>query len=248
MNLKKVTLTGADDSIDPKDLIELSKCYPFVEWGILISKSQMGGSRFPSANWLKWLCEEVKRNNSINLSMHLCGRWLRELMLGMDVFDEIPVPLSLFQRVQLNFHADKLNVDRDKFYRILASKDCEFIFQIDGNDGQGLLEGYFEDHGNASPLFDLSHGAGVSPDQWPVPVYMLDDVNHSLHGYAGGIGPGNVLSQLEKIKSVVGDVPIWIDMETKLRTEHDAVFDYSLCRSVLEQCEQYFTEIPTVGH
>ena len=37
MKLTKVTLTGADDFTDPKRLIEISREYPFVEWGILFS-------------------------------------------------------------------------------------------------------------------------------------------------------------------------------------------------------------------
>ena len=46
MKLQYVTMTGADESVDPKALIELSKEFPFVEWGILIGSQS--GMRFPS--------------------------------------------------------------------------------------------------------------------------------------------------------------------------------------------------------
>ena len=31
--LDRVTITGADDSVRPTDLLELSREFPFVEWG-----------------------------------------------------------------------------------------------------------------------------------------------------------------------------------------------------------------------
>ena len=34
-----VTITGADDSIQPSQLLDLQKEFPFVEWGILLSRN-----------------------------------------------------------------------------------------------------------------------------------------------------------------------------------------------------------------
>lgn len=36
--INKVTVTGADDSIDPGDLISIQQEYPFVEFAILLSR------------------------------------------------------------------------------------------------------------------------------------------------------------------------------------------------------------------
>jgi phosphoribosylanthranilate isomerase len=44
-------------------------------------------------------------------------------------------------------------------------------------------------------------------------------------GYAGGLSPENVVAQLEKIAVVSGDVPIWIDAETNLRSDQGQHFD-----------------------
>ena len=38
MTLNRVTITGADDFTEPKDLVELSEEFPFVEWAILLSQ------------------------------------------------------------------------------------------------------------------------------------------------------------------------------------------------------------------
>ena len=53
------------------------------------------------------------------------------------------------------------------------------------------------------------------------------------NGYAGGLGPGNVLDELTRIATACGDCRAWIDMETKLYT--GGKFDLSKCRQVLEQ-------------
>ncbi len=55
MKIDKVTLTGADDSVRPAELVEISQQYPLVEWGILFSKSQQGTARFPhSIGYRNW--------------------------------------------------------------------------------------------------------------------------------------------------------------------------------------------------
>ena len=53
MILDRVTITGADDSIKATDLIPLSKRFPFVEWGILLSKNNEGSFRFPTRDWIE---------------------------------------------------------------------------------------------------------------------------------------------------------------------------------------------------
>ena len=76
-------------------------------------------------------------------------------------------------------------------------------------------------------LFDLSGGTGSFPEKVP------ELVEGKLVGYAGGMGPENVLLYLSKIKGQGG---FWIDMETKVRT--DGWFDLNkveeVCRLVYE--------------
>jgi hypothetical protein len=56
-------------------------------------------------------------------------------------------------------------------------------------------------------------------------------------GFAGGLGPNNVLEQLGKINAACGDKPYatWIDMEGRIRTDDGAHLDLTRVRSVLEQ-------------
>lgn len=229
--LRYLTLTGADDSVHPAHLIDLSLKYPFVEWGILLSASQMGNERFPSPNWHSQLLEHLNsRPVPMNISVHLCGRWLRDLLMGderMFAFDIFKVA----QRVQLNFHAEDVKHDAQFFDSIERHPQQEFIFQLDGKHGNALfLSARERGLVNISGLFDTSHGAGVLRDSWPIADYP------AMLGYAGGLGPDNIVEQLDKIRaahnaSQARALPFSIDMETKLRT--GSCFDLKKCEEVI---------------
>ena len=55
-----------------------------------------------------------------------------------------------------------------------------------------------------------------------------------LHGYAGGLGPDNIESELQRIAAAAGDAPFWIDMETRVRSDNDEQFDLNKVRRCLE--------------
>jgi hypothetical protein len=42
--IEQVTVTGASDDTDIKKMLDIQSDYPFVEWGILLSRSQSGRS------------------------------------------------------------------------------------------------------------------------------------------------------------------------------------------------------------
>ena len=64
--LTRVTITGADDAVDPGALVALSAEFPFVEWGILFSKSREGEARYPSAEWAARIGRLFDENPLIN--------------------------------------------------------------------------------------------------------------------------------------------------------------------------------------
>lgn len=237
MKLDRVTITGADDSIEPEQLRQLSEEFPFVEWGILVSKNSMGRRRFPTADWLHRFRTMTRAGGHIDASMHLCGRLVRGLLVGDAITGEFWEWLDAFQRVQLNFHAEGIQWRTNKLRE--AIEDCsdegqrEFIFQIDGNRGEEVLRDMIKDDSfevSCVPLFDLSHGAGVLASEWPKPILAP----HVYHGYAGGLGPDNLAEQIPLIGKAAGDTPIWIDMETRVRSDNDRQFDLAKVRQCLE--------------
>jgi hypothetical protein len=231
--IKTVTITGADDSIHPKELLQLSDEFPFVEWGILFSKSSEGKNRYPSAAWQEKLREVWHDNHALSFCGHICGRWVRDICDGFwTIYDE--KKLDMFQRFQLNFHAQVHSLNKDNFIKGFSSPRIafsgqgtprQFIFQLD-DVNNGILDYAKEKGVNAVPLFDLSGGAGRLPEDWHRAT--------GYSGYAGGLSPDNLTAQLELIEQVAGDGPIWIDTETRVRSENDQQFDLDKVRRFLE--------------
>jgi hypothetical protein len=244
MKLDRVTITGPDDSIDPGVLVGLSKQFPFVEWGILVSETRTGSPRFPSFQWIREL-KLIALRNHVKLSMHLCGWWVRELLLGNVLVDPDLIQGPAFDRIQLNFHAENTPCNAERcFTALLGLGPRQYIFQIDGADGNKHLEAiYAENDGppyvDAVPLFDVSGGAGILPAHWPKPQYMTSDVEHCYHGYAGGLGPENLEQQIPLIGEAAGDTDIWIDMETRVRSDNDRLFDLSKVARCLAIAERF---------
>jgi hypothetical protein len=233
MSLDRVTITGADDHTDPMDLIEISREFPFVEWGLLASQKRSSLSRFPALDWLvrlERLCDY--KGADLQFSLHLCGQWLDDLLHGVP---SLPAwyPLSgMFSRAQLNFHGKKRSYSRDYLVDALDKLSIkEIIFQVDGAMGLDLLAEV--DDGRQSfdcvPLFDLSHGAGVLPLAWPSPLN-----SGVYHGYAGGLGPDNLAEQIPLIEKAAAGERYWIDMETKVRSDDGIVLDLAKVRRCLQ--------------
>lgn len=234
MILDRVTLTGADESVEPGALLALSKEFPFAEWGILVSKSQEGTPRFPHRAWIERLLSVAPDN--LPLSLHVCGRWARDMMMGFNSIGlELGSRVSLlrFQRVQPNFHAVQHVTDSDLAATLLKAKFplAQVIVQMDEVNNVLLLR--FRGYGvDAVPLFDTSDGAGIVPDEWPRPLSGIP-----YHGYAGGLGPETVECELARIEdSAPGNTRIWIDMERRVRSTDDRQFALDKVRRVLELC------------
>lgn len=246
--VSKVTLTGPGDDTSLHELRSISCQYPFVEFGVLLSKRLMGRSpRFPSRAWLTALYEWQLHyhNPGMSLAGHLCGRWVRDVCAGEWTFLDDLGPVSQeFHRLQLNFHAEVHRLNREKFLagfvhelgEAYTIRHRQIIFQLDDVNNEILAVA--QDAGvDAVPLFDLSGGAGVLPKTWPVA--------NGFCGYAGGLSPENVQEQLEVIERVVGDGPIWIDAETHVRSDNDKTFDLDKVRRFLEAVSPWVVEQAT---
>lgn len=258
--IDRVTITGADDSIRPEELISLTEQFPFVEWGILASENNTikagGSNRYPSPRWISDLQGVAESTGALpQLALHINGRWVRDMLLG-----NLSLPTNLlhcFRRVQLNFHAERTACEPEKFARILKSTvfaGREFIFQLDGANGNRHLESAYEEEVyGCVGLFDESGGAGILPDGWPKPIYTEvtpgehgEGVEyHAYHGYAGGLGPDNLREQIPFILEAAAGTEhtqegrIWIDMETRVRSRNDQQFDLKLVRRCLEIASEF---------
>ena len=133
--LTAVTVTGADESVDPKDLLSLVERYPFVELGILLSRTARNGRpRFPSRNWLDSFAETFG-DAQANIAGHLCGSWVQSIFEGIWPWDELPFPFcDLVRRWQLNTHGERHEVNLDALMEAIVDTNLrgqEVIFQYD---------------------------------------------------------------------------------------------------------------------
>lgn len=239
--VSRVTVTGADDSVSPHHLLEIFEQFPFVEFGILISRNSMGNTRFPSREWIKNLIQMCD-GSGIQFAGHICGSWVRELLMGhwpshdfMNIDDDFMSP-GMFKRWQINTHAQPHKADLNAVSDILTQlkrRGQSVIFQND-NVNTHLMNPQLGT--NISALFDLSHGTGILPAEWPKPLEGIDC------GYAGGLSPDNVAEQLTKLESIIGDAHIWIDAETLLRSDNDLQFDLQKVITFLKAAEPWVIE------
>lgn len=228
MKIAFVTLTGADDETNISEMVSISEMYPFVEWGILFSQNKSAVPRYPSCGWV----DDLLSSSIPNLAAHLCGKWVDDILKGkftfLDGFNG-----SRFSRFQLNLSKGRLAslTDKETFHRAVGDRTV----MVGGNYATALLTGDFFGL-NMHPLFDASGGKGILAD-WNSPFFR--DGEQMVCGYAGGLGPDNVVEELDKIAALVGDGTVWIDMESKIRTKDR--FDLDKCRKVLAAVQAWMS-------
>lgn len=240
MLLNRVTITGADDNTDIQQLLDLSAEFPFVEWGILVSKGQEGGFRFPSRQWITEFC--VRASKDMKVSMHVCGSWVRDMLVGELDWLVLPDCADLCQRVQINTHGQP-HVSTTGMLRSFLDNPHgfkEYIFQWDGvnNHLAYAAQAYASATKDfkVSALYDTSAGAGILPEHWEKPLKGLE-----WTGYAGGLGPDNVADQILKIAGTQ-ESPLeyfWIDMERRVRSSDDSKLDLLKVQRVLQAAKPY---------
>lgn len=215
MNIIYVTFTGADDNTSIAEMQDISKKYPNVEWGILLSNSGMGiKPRFPSRARLDALAQAA----GLQLSGHLCGAWMRKLVSSGYIDTSVIGPIwAKLARVQLNFSGSESLAKED----FLLDGSKNFILQSGGKPLPKNFNG-----GRYHVLFDGSGGRGKLAQAWPAAI------PGRFCGYAGGLNPENIKDQLQQIAKAANQADFWIDFESGVRT--DDKFDLSKVRCILK--------------
>lgn len=234
-----LTISGADNGVTPADLVDFAREAPFVEWGILVSETRMGTPRYPSREWLRVLGQamEVARLADVprpRLSLHVCGRWARDILAGVENATT-PVTalttLAPFQRMQINGGSvgdDQVAADLGE--RLPQVPDGgEIIFQIGSHRRTRALDLARAAGAPCSALLDASGGRGETPDLWPAPIPGVKC------GWAGGLAPWNLAAEVLRMQHADTHdgqpVDFWVDMETGARTSD--VWDWNKVRAAV---------------
>lgn len=226
-NLHTVTITGADDAVDPNALIILAREFPYVEFGILRSVSRDGTSRYPSESWRRRLRAQLieEDRTPVRLAMHLCGSAARETMGGSGMYLD-----SAYQRFQLNGWSNYtlpalIVAKRFPQHEFIAQCTCQQAW----DDAHSFI---LDEYPNVSMLWDPSGGTGQKSARWPSPPSTVKA------SYAGGITRHNVRSVLDELSAF--ECGFGIDLESGART--DDRFDIDKVGSLLELCRPYVQE------
>lgn len=202
-----ITLTGADERTSVKQLEELVSGDARVEIGLLYTASPENRYRYPSRDWLASTAAAL----SGRCAIHICGGTARKQFLAGDLHDVV----SHAARIQVNGVVQE--EDAFALAQRTQGRNQELIFQLNAAN-RGLLANASI---SASFLVDSSGGRGLSPEHWVKPQTA------NRVGFAGGLGPDNLLAELTRI-ALVASPGAWVDMEGKLR--RDDWFDINLAR------------------
>jgi hypothetical protein len=233
MSVTKITMTGVDEHTDFHQLVALSNANPNVEWGFLYSPKLQGEhGRFPSTYFLKKTLALAP--SSVQIALHICGKGVDDLLTEEPEVTNLVEKLAVRSgRLQLNFNHRKRPVDLQALATFIADHPTlPVITQIHGGNLEVQPE-LFKILGfapaNHEMLFDASGGRGQV-------ATILEAPRYGIHcGYAGGIGPENIVERVTAINAIVGDLDTWVDMESSLRTTTDGTdwFDMQKCQATL---------------
>ena len=265
--LKLVTITGADERNDIKDLAKLSREFPFVEWAFLFSQTRTGlESRYPS---LKWLSEtsELQAHKAV----HLCGRMARQSLLDFSPYEGVVDALiGNVRRVQINVSDSLARHEPVNWNKLLQwthfrkqDNPMQLIIQVKRwEDAAGLSSHsdwirpsivvprkcdqnrmtIFNYPRSISMLHDASGGRGIPTESYELPPegLQLKASKRAQNRSLFGFAGGISPENVEsKIQQIMdlGDFDFWIDMESAVRTND--VLDLDKVAQVLSTCKRY---------
>ena len=234
--LRFVTLSGVDGATPFDGLCELARRYPYAEFGVLYSKGQVGTGRYPPRKWIESLAHRARTVPGLNLSLHVCGEAIGDLMMGKDHVSELAL---LFPRVQANFLAEGRALISVR--KLLKRLPHTTIITQHTEASESLWRDLAE-RPNRAVMFNTSGRKGLGSLRWQAPLKKIESgwsfkAIDPLCGYAGGLGPDNVERNLRLIADLTRHSAFWLEMESKL-LGRAARFDISRAQKCLDAVER----------
>lgn len=227
MMLKTITVSGANEYTDAKEVIKLIYSFPKAELGIQVCEKK-GGFGTARYWWIQNLYQLLYNNPlTSKIALHVNSDWVERFCQG-DVPADLKAMLNLknavgepfIGRVQLNFKIGREKTpDLEKLLQAMA--ECQgpgkeeihrFILSYNSANAE-FIQQMYDRKVKFDLLFDDSHGEGVLAETYKKPVYRK-----VMQGYSGGLSPENVIEQLWLIsKSVPVGTEFYIDAEGRLK-------------------------------
>lgn len=217
----RITFTGIDQHCVINDLVQLLRADPRVELAFLFSAKRAGHqNRYPTPEWIEDTAAQIEMEAGFGrLAVHLCGTEARDSFLAGEGCYHFP--LWRFERIQVNGR-----IEREQASGLRRMLDdagvLKIITQYDQNPP---LHEWVRKPGH-QVLFDASGGRGIAREEWP------RHLGDWICGYAGGLGPHNLITEIPRIAAAARPNEYWIDMESSVRDEYD-YFSVELARQAL---------------
>ena len=206
--LEIITFTGIDERTDLNGLERLALKYPRAEFAVL-ADSRTGGEDplYPPLETVMELKSALPRT-----AVHLCGQYAREAAGEGPESGMLTSICRGFGRVQVNLPPAARHSPEEK--RRLYSLG-KFIDRTDAEtvilQHTGPWRETPTDDIRFEYLHDVSGGEGREDmTDWP------DPPRHRRAGYAGGLGPHNIVRALEFVETHP-TANVWLDMQSGIR-------------------------------
>lgn len=213
------TFTGIDEKTDLSRVADISAAWPLSEFGILLSRTpEDKDARYPAFSFIEDAAARL--GGKTRLALHVCGRAVGEFVArAPDLWDLA----AAFGRVQLNFRIDAAPFSVEELDAAIQAFHGKVITQH--FPANAALAGTLLSS-NHQVLYDASGGRGVAAEGFMPPFARKKT------GYAGGMGPETVVSDIARVHAAVGagGPDVWIDMESRIRT--DGYLDLEKCETV----------------
>ena len=178
-------------------------------------------------DWIKGLIEKLQHYpfvyRSWNMAIHVNLDWCNDICNGIipdalkPLFDakHTSTGRHIVGRIQLNMPQKTAdNFVSYKLMNVLKNyPHQDFILQYNSRT-KDAVDALHKTGAKFQLLFDASSGKSQSPKSWQSPVYPI----FHEQGYAGGLKPENIGTELDKIAKVTDQFPTWIDAEGGLQT------------------------------
>lgn len=221
------TFTGIDAKTNLEKVIDLSKEFPFLEFGVLLSLTpEDKDARYMAPSFVE-LVLKMLASHDVNIALHVCGSAVNAYVAGDR---EVRRPALYANRVQLNFQADRAPFSAFELDKAISAAPYKVITQHFPANA-GLASTLTAE--NHQVLFDLSGGRGIGAGEWP------DAFEAKVTGFAGGLGPETIETALPNILKSAHSGTSWIDMENRVRS--NGYLDLDLCEAVARKVAPYMT-------
>ena len=194
------------------DLARIAQRYPRAEFAVLAgSRTGQGDPAYPPLETL-WEVQGALPRTAV----HLCGKYAREAAGEEPESGLLPSLCRGFGRVQVNLPAAARHSEQERrrihsLTGFAGRTDAETIIL----QHRGPWRDIPTDDVRFEYLHDRSGGEGREDmESWPEPP------RHRRAGYAGGLGPHNIVRALEFVETHPA-AHVWLDMQSGIRDEAD---------------------------